>query len=149
MKLLLVASTGGHLAQLLALRDWWQQHERRWVTFRKPDALGALADEYVTWAYHPTTRHLGNAVRNFGLAVVALLRHRPDIIVSTGAGVALPFFVVARLLRIRTVYLEVFDRIEQPTLTGRLCYPLSDAFCLQWDEQLAMYPQGVVVGRTL
>ncbi|WP_166355380.1 PssD/Cps14F family polysaccharide biosynthesis glycosyltransferase [Phytoactinopolyspora limicola] len=149
MKLLLIASTGGHLTQLLALSDWWSQHQRRWVTFRKADAVGALAGEHVTWAYHPTTRNVGNAIRNLGLAVVTLVRHRPDVIVSTGAGVALPFFVIARLLRIRTVYIEVFDRIEQSTLTGRLCYPLSDAFGLQWEDQRAMYPDGVVIGRTL
>lgn len=149
MRLLLVASTGGHLAQLLAVEDAWRDHHRHWVTFRKADALAALADERVTWAYHPTTRNAWNALRNQVLAVVTLLRDRPDVVVSTGAGVAVPFFVAARLLRIRTMYLEVFDRVDQPTLSGRLSYPLADAFCLQWDEQRSAYPEGVVVGRTL
>ncbi|MFT4288906.1 PssD/Cps14F family polysaccharide biosynthesis glycosyltransferase [Nocardioides sp.] len=149
MKVLLIASTGGHLAQLVALRPAWQDHDRHWITFDKPDARGALADERVTWAYHPTTRNLPNAIRNLGLAWRVLLRDRPDVIVSSGAGVAFPFFVVARLLRIRTVYLEVFDRIELPTLTGKLCYPLADAFALQWPEQQASYPDGVLVGRAM
>lgn len=149
MKLLLVASTGGHLAQLVALRPWWSQHERHWVTFGKADAVNALKGERVTWAYHPTTRNAKNALLNLGLAVWTLLRRRPSVIVSAGAGVAVPFFVAARLLRIRTVYLEVYDRIDRPTLSGRLCYPLSDAFLLQWPEQRQVYPEGVVVGKTL
>lgn len=149
MKLLLVASTGGHLGQLLAITAAFADHERHWVTFDKADARSALAAEEVTWAYHPTTRNVVNAVRNLGLAVSLLRKYRPDIVVSTGAGVALPFFVVARFLRIRTVYLEVYDRLDSATLTGRLCYPLSDAFCVQWPEQLALYPEATLVGRTM
>lgn len=146
MKLLLIASTGGHLAQLLELRSWWEQHDRHWVTFQKPDAVGALADESVTWAFHPTTRNLINAGRNLLLAMSVLRRERPDILLSTGAGVAVPFFVVARVLRIRTAYLEVYDRVELATLSGRLCYALSDAFLLQWPKQQRQYPEGLLVG---
>ena len=49
--------------------------------------------------------------------------------------VAFPFFIVARILRIPTVYLEVYDRIDSPTLTGRLCRPFSSLFVVQWEEQ--------------
>lgn len=149
MKVLLVASTGGHLAQLVALREVWADHDRHWVSFDKADARGALEGERRTWAHHPTTRNVPNALRNLALAWRILLRERPDMIVSTGAGVAFPFFVTARLLRIRTLYLEVFDRIEHPTMTGRMCYPLADAFALQWPEQRRSYRRGVVVGRTM
>jgi beta-1,4-N-acetylglucosaminyltransferase len=149
VKILLVASDGGHLAQLLPLEDWWRRYDRHWVTFRKPDAVAALDGEQVTWAYHPTTRNVVNAVRNLGLAVRTLRRLRPDVVVSTGAGVSLPFFVVARFLRIRTVYIEVFDRIDSPTLTGRLSYPISDALCGQWPQQKAIYPEAVLIGPTL
>lgn len=146
MRLLLVSSSGGHLAQLLLLRPWWEVEERHWVTFDSRDAVSALAGESVSWAYHPTTRNLPNAARNLALAWRLMRRQRPDVVVSTGAGVAFPFFVVARLLRVRTVYIEVFDRIDDPTLTGALCYPLSDVFALQWPEQQRQYPQGEVVG---
>jgi beta-1,4-N-acetylglucosaminyltransferase len=149
VKLLLVASTGGHLAQLVALREVWAQHERHWVTFDKADARGELDGERLTWAHHPTTRDLANALRNLRLAWRVLRDERPDLVVSTGAGVAFPFFLVARLVRIRTLYLEVFDRIEHPTLTGRMCYPLADTFALQWPEQQRSYPGGIVVGRTM
>jgi hypothetical protein len=71
------------------------------------------------------------------------------VIISDGAGLAFPFFVVARLLRVRTVYLEVYDRISRSTLTGRLCYPLADLFLLQWLDQAASYPRGTVIGCLL
>ena len=76
------------------------------------------------WAHYPTTRNIPNTLRNLRLAMRELRRRRPDVIVSDGAGVAFPFFVVGRLLGIPTVYLEVYDRIDSPTLTGRLCRPL-------------------------
>ncbi|WP_283139104.1 PssD/Cps14F family polysaccharide biosynthesis glycosyltransferase [Rhizohabitans arisaemae] len=146
---LLVCSTGGHLTQLYRLSDWWRRHERVWVTFDKADARSLLAEEDVRWAHHPTTRNIPNMLRNFRLALRLLRRERPDVIVSTGAGVAFPFFVLAKLFRIPTVYLEVYDRIDTGTLTGRLCYPITGLFLLQWPEQQRQYPRGVVVGELL
>jgi UDP-N-acetylglucosamine:LPS N-acetylglucosamine transferase len=70
-------------------------------------------------------------------------------VVSTGAGVAVPFFYMARVLGIRTVYLEVIDRITTRTLTGRLVYPIVDAFAVQWPEQTRLYPGATVIGATL
>ena len=69
--------------------------------------------------------------------------------VSTGAAVAVPFFVLGWLRRIPTVYLEVYDRIDSPTLTGRLCRPFARLFCVQWEEQRKFYPGSVVVGPLL
>lgn len=149
MKILLVSSAGGHLAQLLPLQSWWGKHERTWVTFRLPEVEAALAGEKVIWAYFPTTRNAVNAVRNFLLAWPTLLRLRPDVVVSDGAGVSVPFFMVAKVLRIRTVYIECFDRIEMPTLSGRLCYPITDIFCVQWPQQLRSYPDAVNLGPVI
>jgi beta-1,4-N-acetylglucosaminyltransferase len=145
----LVCSSGGHLLQLHRLQPWWEHVDRMWVTFDMPDSRSLLRGERVEWAYHPTTRSVRNLIRNFGLAWRLLRRHRPDLVVSTGAGVALPFFVVARLLGIKTVYVEVFDRIDSPTLTGRLCHPFASRFLLQWEAQKRFYPRGEVIGRLL
>jgi UDP-N-acetylglucosamine:LPS N-acetylglucosamine transferase len=145
----LVGSSGGHLAQLLALRPWWEPLPRDWVTFRTSDAESQLVGEDVTWAYFPTTRNARNAVRNLGLAVRHLRATRPDVLVSTGAAVAVPFFLVGRILGIRTVYVEVYDRIDSRTLTGRLVRPLTDLFCVQWEDQRALYPNTVLIGPLL
>lgn len=147
--LLLVASTGGHLAQLVALRPWWEQYSRTWVTFDKADARSTLQGEHVVPAFHPTTRALANAARNLGLAARLLPQLRPALVVSTGAGLAVPFFAVARSMRIPAVYLEVYDRVDSATLTGRMCRPLATAFCVQWPDQLALYPGSELVGTLL
>ncbi len=144
-----MCSSGGHLAQLFALERWWAEHDRVWVTFDTPDAVALLAEERAIWAHHPTTRNLRNAWRNLTLAWRVLRRERPDVVVSSGAGVAVPFFVVAKLLGMRTVYVEVVDRVDSRTLTGRLVYPLTDLFCAQWAEQVRLYPRAVDIGALL
>jgi UDP-N-acetylglucosamine:LPS N-acetylglucosamine transferase len=147
VKVALVCSSGGHLTQLHQLKPFWEKHDRFWVTFKLPDSESLLEHEDVVWAHYPTTRNVRNAVRNFGLALRVLSRRRPDLLVSDGAGVAFPFFLVARLLRIKTVYIEVYDRIDSPTLTGRLCRPLTNLFLVQWEEQKRFYPRAQVIGR--
>jgi UDP-N-acetylglucosamine:LPS N-acetylglucosamine transferase len=149
VKIALVCSSGGHLAQLWRLRAWFEPHDHVWVTFDTRDAVSLLEDERVVWAYHPTTRNLKNAVRNLWLSWKTIRRERPDVIVSDGAGVAFPFFVVAKLHRVKTVYLEVYDRIDSRTLTGRLCYPITDLFCVQWQEQRDLYPRAELIGTLL
>jgi beta-1,4-N-acetylglucosaminyltransferase len=149
MKILFVCSSGGHLSQLYRLRPWWEAHERAWVTFDDPHSQSLLRGERVTPAFAPTTRNVPNAVRNLRLAVRILRADRPDVIISDGAGVAFPFFLIARAIGVRTAYLEVYDRITRPTMTGRLCYPISGLFLLQWQEQLRHYPRGQVIGCLL
>jgi hypothetical protein len=149
LDVLLVCSSGGHLAQLTALTPWSRQHRRRWVCFDTPDAVSILRDEQVTWAHHPTTRNLANLVRNFRLAWRELRGRRPDVVISSGAGVAVPFFLLAKLFRVPTVYLEVYDRLDGATLTGRLCRPFADAMLVQWEEQRALYRGADVVGCVL
>ncbi len=145
-RVLFVSSSGGHLSQLLQLRPWWIQHERRWVTFDLPDARSKLIGEELVPAHYPTTRHVPNTFRNLLLANTVLSKWRPDVVISNGAGVAFPFFVVAKVRRIPTVYLEVYDRIDSRTLTGRMVRPFTTRFCVQWPEQQRLNPGSELVG---
>ncbi|MGH9246808.1 MAG: UDP-N-acetylglucosamine--LPS N-acetylglucosamine transferase [Acidimicrobiales bacterium] len=145
-RVLLVCSSGGHAAQLVRLRPWWERHERTWVSFDTPDVASLLAGEHVIHAFHPTTRNIPNLLRNLSLSIKVLRRERPDVIVSDGAGLAVPFFWVGRLLGCRTVYLEVYDRVSSPTMTGRLCQPVTDLFLVQWREQLGHYRGAQLAG---
>lgn len=149
LRVLIVCSAGGHLAQLHRLEDWWREHDRAWVTFDTADARSLLVDEDVTYAFHPTTRNIPNLIRNLWLAWRLVPKYKPDVVISSGAGVAVPFFWVARLRGIRTAYLEVFDRIDSRTVTGRLCKPATDLFLVQWEEQQKLYADSVVVGKVL
>lgn len=146
---MMVTTQGGHLAQLLALQTWWARYDRLWVAPPTADVDDKLAGERVVHSYYPTTRNAWNAVRNFALAVRILLRERPALVVSAGAGVAVPFFLVAWVLRIPTVFIEVYDRIDSATMTGRLCGPFTTRRFVQWESQTECYPDAEVVGPLL
>ena len=141
-----MSSAGGHLSQLMELRHWWQHHDRKWVTFDLPDARSKLRDEELIEAHHPTTRNATNLMRNLLLARRVLASYQPDVVISTGAAVAFPFFIVARLAGVPCVYLEVYDRIDSRTLTGRLCRPLATRFLTQWPEQQDLYRGSTLIG---
>ena len=145
----LVGSSGGHLVQLHALRAIWADGDRSWVTFNKEDARSLLDGERTYWARYPTNRNVPNLLHNFRLALRVMRRERPDVVISTGAAVAIPFFVVGRLFGAKLVYLEVYDRIDSPTISGRVCQPFAHLFALQWEEQRRFYRRGVVVGPVL
>jgi beta-1,4-N-acetylglucosaminyltransferase len=148
-RFLLVGSSGGHLTQMLAMREIWEESDRAWVTFRKSDAVSVLADERCHWCHYPTNRHIGNLVRNFGLALRVLWRERPDVVISTGAGAAIPYFLLGRAFGAVLVYVEVYDRIDSPTITGRIAARASHVFALQWPEQQRHYPRGTYIGPLL
>lgn len=131
---LLVASSGGHLLELVQLADVFSQHERCWVTFDKADARGLLEREQVVFAYHPTNRHVLNLVRNMVLALRLVRRLRPRAVISTGAGVGVPFCYAGRLLGSRVIYVESLARISALSLSGRLIYPVAHRFFVQAPE---------------
>jgi UDP-N-acetylglucosamine:LPS N-acetylglucosamine transferase len=131
------------------MKSWWEKHDRFWVTSKKEDAIFLLKDERVYWAYYPTPRNLKNLIRNSLLAIKVLLKERPDIIISAGSAVAVPFFYFGKLLGSTIVFVEVYDRISTPTLTGKLVHPIADIFVIQWEEQKKFYPKGVLLGQIL
>lgn len=146
LKICLVGSSGGHLTHLYMLKSFWEKKERFWVTFDKEDARSILKDEKVYPCYFPTNRNLVNLIRNTMLSIQILIKEKPDVIISSGAAVAVPFFYVGKLIGAKLVYIEVFDRIDKPTITGKLVHPISDLFVLQWEEQKKFYPKGELMG---
>src|SRR5262245_7225211 len=132
--ILLVCSSGGHLLQLHALRDAWSGLSRVWVTFDKSDARSLLRGEDVVFAYGPTNRSVRNLLRNLLLAARIVARVRPRVVLTTGAGVAVPFAWVGRLAGARVVYVESLSRIDRPSLSCRLIAPAADRVYAQWPE---------------
>ena len=143
MKVCLVGSSGGHLTHLYMLKSFWENKERFWVTFDKQDARSMLKDEKVYPCYFPTNRNIINLIRNTFVAVRVLRKEKPDLLISSGADVAVPFFYLAKIMRKKLIYIEVFDRIDKPTLTGRLVYPIVDKFIVQWEEMKTVYPKAI------
>lgn len=146
MKVCLVGSSGGHLAQLLMLKPFLRNKERFWVTFKKEDAQSQLVGEKVYSCHYPTNRNLKNLIRNTIVAFKVLHKEKPDLIISTGAAVAVPFFYIGKLFGAKLIYIEVFDRIDKPTMTGKMVYPITDRFIVQWEEMKKIYPNSINLG---
>ena len=146
MKICLVGSSGGHLAHLNMLKPFWKDEERFWVTFDKEDARSILKDEKMYSCHFPTNRNLKNLIKNTFLAIKVVKKEKPDVIISSGAAVAVPFFYIGKLFGAKTVYIEVFDRIDKPTVTGKLVYPVTDKFIVQWEEMKKVYPKAINLG---
>lgn len=140
MKVCLVGSSGGHLSHLYLLKSFWEKEERFWVTFDKEDSRSLLEGERVYPCHYPTNRNVRNLIRNTFLAWKVLRKEQPDLILSSGAAVAVPFFYLGKLFGKKLIYIEVFDRIDSLTLTGKLVYPVADKFIVQWKELKERYP---------
>ncbi|MCR5421070.1 MAG: UDP-N-acetylglucosamine--LPS N-acetylglucosamine transferase [Lachnospiraceae bacterium] len=146
MKVCLVCSSGGHLTHLYMLKPFWQDKERFWVTFDKEDARSLLEEERMYPCYFPSNRSLKALIINTYRAFKVLSREKPELIVSCGAAVAVPFFYVGKLFGAKLIYIEVYDRINSSSLTGKLVYPITDKFIVQWEEQKKVYPKAVNLG---
>ena len=146
MKICLVGSSGGRLTHLYMLKPFWENKDRFWVTFDKEDARSLLEEERMYPCYYPTNRSLKALIKNTKTAWKVLRKERPDLIISSGAAVAVPFFYLGKLMGAKLIYIEVFDRIDKPTMTGKLVYPIADKFIVQWEEMKKVYPKAVNLG---
>lgn len=147
MKLLLVCSSGGHFTGMMRLQRFWSRHPHVWVTFDSPSTRGALTEERVWWAFSPTNRNLFNLVRNLILSIFVFLRERPDLVISTGAGVAVPFLFLGWLFGSRVAFVESLTRTRTLSLSARLVQPFGDVY-VQWPELQERYPKTIYAGVT-
>lgn len=145
-KICFVGSSGGHLTHLYMLKPFWNKQDRFWVTFDKEDARSILKNEKMISCYYPTNRNIKNLIKNTVVAWRVLRKEKPDLIISSGAAVAVPFFYLGKMWGAKLIYIEVFDRIDKPTLTGKLVYPIADKFIVQWEEQKEVYKKAINLG---
>jgi UDP-N-acetylglucosamine:LPS N-acetylglucosamine transferase len=117
---------------MLSLEPSWHHLRTSWVTLPGADVDYLLAGRDVTLAHGPTNRSIPKLVRNFAIAWRAIRRQRPDVILSTGAALAVPFFLIGRLHGCRLVYVESLTRTRGLSLSGRMVYPLATEFFVQW-----------------
>lgn len=131
------------------LKHWWNKYDRFWVTFPGEDSESLLEGERVYYGYFPETRHITHAIRHLILAIRVLRIERPTMLISCGAGIAPPFFIVARLMGITTVFIEVFDLVKKPSLTGRLLAPFVSHMLVQHEAQKRFYKHAEFFGPIL
>ena len=116
------------MRHLELLKPFWGDKDRFLVSFDTQDVQSILKGEQVYICHHPTNRNIPNLIRNTVLAFKVLRKERPAYIISSGAAIAVPFFYLGKLFGAKCIYLEVFDRVDKSTLTGKLVYPITDLF---------------------
>ena len=134
MKLCLVCSHGGHMTELLELGSAWAEHEVFFITYHSPRSLPARA-----YLFGNLTERRLRILPMFFRVLNILWRERPEWVVSDGAEIAIPVFVAAKLLGLKTLFIESLCRVKAPSFTGRVLYPLSDVFLVQWPTLLSRY----------
>jgi UDP-N-acetylglucosamine transferase subunit ALG13 len=153
LKLCLAASGGGHVRQLLDLQAVWSRYDHFFMT--EDTALGAtLAKTHRTYfvphyawgqaKLGAPFRMLGRAIKSFFRSAGVMLRERPDVIISTGAGAVFFPVIWARLLGARVVVIESFARFEKPSLFGRLASPFAHDLIAQSDILAGHYPRAKI-----
>lgn len=134
LRLCLAASGGGHLRQLLDLEPVWGKFDYYFVT--EDTALGrSLAERHpVRFVNHyalgqarlgkPLTM-LKAAIGNFFQSVRLILKDRPDVVITTGAGAVYWASITARLLGAKLVMIDSFARFDKPSKFARLTAPFA------------------------
>ena len=138
LKLGLVCSHGGHLTEMLELIDAFREHDLFFVTYR-----GARSQELARRYHVYTLANIGYSPYQLAKALPLAWRvlhiERPNALVSTGSEIAIPFFVVAKQMGVRTIFVESWCRVKTRSGTGRVLYPLVDKFFVQWPQMVAVY----------
>ncbi|NQX35575.1 glycosyltransferase [Herbiconiux sp. VKM Ac-2851] len=131
-KLLLAASTGGHLSQLHRLAELMEPaDDSLWVTFDKPQSRSMLADQrhrFIPYIAPRDARRVLSGAKTFR---EILAEEEFDAVVSTGAAIALSSHLVAQHHGLRTIYIESVSRFDGPSLTGRILQrvPRIERYC--------------------
>ncbi len=131
LRILAIASGGGHWVQLLRLRPALAGHRVTFVTVRESyrrDVEGA------------PFRVVNDATRwdKVGLATMALrllwvmVRVRPQVVLSTGAAPGYFAIRLGKMLGARTVWVDSIANVEAMSMTGTLVRKHADLWLTQW-----------------
>ena len=135
------------MVQAKQLAPVYEKYDHFYFTFK-----GGVADEMKKTG---RVRAIPNIIRQnpiswiIGAAMSAhtVLAERPDVVITTGAGITVFFCVFAKLLGAKLIFIESMARVERPTLTARFLYPFSDLFIVQWPDLLKYFPRAKFLGR--
>jgi len=140
MKLCIVCSAGGHLTEIMQLRQVFKKYDHFVVTARtkRTEYLKDKNEKYylITDPKRSIIRYLKLICESFSI----LLKEKPDVIITTGAGAAVPICMLGKLIfNTKLIYIESITRIFEPSLSGKILYPISDLFLVQWMYLLDRY----------
>lgn len=135
LRICLACSHGGHLNEMQQLLPAFEGHDCFYFCY------DAATTRRLPRAYRVPNmaRNPLEMLKNFIRLIRIFRRERPDLLVSTGAEIAIPAMAAARLFGVRTLYLECGAQFTTPSFTGRIASRMADAFWVQWPELLAAY----------
>ncbi len=148
MKVLFVASSGGHLEEISQLKRIAQEYDNALVTEENGFEVRNFGNRqyFVPQINRKELLFLPKFVRLFFQARRILKREKPDVVITTGALIAYPFCVLEKRKRGKVVYIESFARVKEPSLTGKLLHKHADLFIVQWEDMLEYFPDAVLGG---
>ena len=154
-KVLFIASTGGHLDELLQLSSMFNKYDYHIVTEKTKSNL-SLKNKYknrVSYLVYGTyTGLLNKMIYPFKLGINTIkslflyLKYRPEYIVSTGAHTSGPMCLIGHIFGSKVIFIETFANSCSKSLTGKLVYKFADLFIVQWESMLELYPKAVLGG---
>jgi len=145
MKICLVASGGGHLKEISFIESFYKKYNHFFVTFKRPNSISLAKKEKVHFIVDPK-RNPVKLIKNIIQSFSILRKEKPEVIISTGAGVAVPICYLGKLLGSKIIFIESFCRTQDPSVSGKLIYPISDLFIYQWKKLKEFYPNGIYGG---
>ena len=148
-KLMLVCAGGGYYRYMYSLKGFWQNYsDRLWVSVKTSITEQEIDDIPRYWGHFPVTNNLINFARNVVLAWNVLLRHKPDLVVSTGADFSIPYLLIARwFCGSKIVYIESKTRFQNISFSAWILMKLRvlDLLVIRSEAIAKLYPQSVYI----
>jgi len=139
MNICIACSAGGHLTEILLIKESYEKHDKFFITFKRENSIELEKEEKVYFVEDPS-RSFKNLIKCTTQTFRILMKEKPRVIISTGAGVAVPACFLGKLLfKTKVIFIESFCRIDRPSLSGKLVYPIADLFFIQWEKLLKKY----------
>lgn len=148
IKVCFISSAGGHLEQIKQLKDVAARYEHYYVIPKNASTRKFAERKYLIGSFSRKERlkfpfkFAWTAFQQF----LIFLKERPDVVITTGAGVVFPTCMYAHWTRRKIVYIESFARIHSLNMTGKKLYPYANLFVVQWKELLDIVPKAVYGG---
>tara|TARA_Y100001968_G_C19159854_1_gene620270 strand:- start:20 stop:496 length:477 start_codon:yes stop_codon:yes gene_type:complete len=143
----IVSSCGGHLTEVLALSESWDFLDPLYIInsiIKVPKDI-----QNNTLFVKHSERDLV-FFTNLIEAIVLYQKYKPKYMLSTGAGIAVPFAIIGRLVfNIKIIYIESAASIFKPTLTGLIMRFFSDKFYIQSEHLKKYFPKAIFKGSLL
>lgn len=140
MKLLFVLGSGGHTARGMILSDQVEYEKYYIVPWESEVTKKKVGENYfsvISPRFRAKDSRVMTVLRTLFLflhSLVILLIVRPDVLISTGSGLTLPPFLVARVFGIKTLYIESPSRVYRPSIAGRLLMGKVNLWLSSWPE---------------